>query len=144
MLSGVIKRVGENLKKSKIATKKESLKIKTLKMGWLRNFAWALTRRKPMDMDAQGPTDLKRCLNTLDLTAMGVGATLGFGLYVLSGEVAAMKAGPAVVLSFMIAAIASTFSALCYAEFAAKVPKSGSAYAYSYITVSFFGNSKSA
>ena len=54
---------------------------------------WALTRRKPMDMSEEAPTDLDRCLNTLDLTAMGVGATLGFGLYVLSGEVAAQKAG---------------------------------------------------
>uniref|UniRef100_A0A6G1S8A2 Low affinity cationic amino acid transporter 2 n=2 Tax=Aceria tosichella TaxID=561515 RepID=A0A6G1S8A2_9ACAR len=107
-------------------------------MGRLRRFVWALTRRKPMDVSDEAPTDLDRCLNTLDLTAMGVGATLGFGLYVLSGEVAALKAGPGVVLSFMIAAIASTSSALCYAEFAAKVPKSGSAYAYSYITVGEF------
>lgn len=105
-------------------------------MGKLRRFLWMLSRRKPMDVSEEAPTDLDRCLNTLDLTALGVGATLGFGLYVLSGEVAAQKAGPGVVLSFMIAAIASTFSALCYAEFAAKVPKSGSAYAYSYITVS--------
>ena len=52
-----------------------------------------LTRRKPMDVSEEAPTDLDRCLNTLDLTAMGVGATLGLGLYVLSGEVAAQKAG---------------------------------------------------
>jgi hypothetical protein len=62
-------------------------------MGRLRRFVWALTRRKPMDVSEEAPTDLNRCLNTLDLTAMGVGATLGFGLYVLSGEVAALKAG---------------------------------------------------
>lgn len=62
-------------------------------MGRLRRFVWALTRRKPMDISEDAPTDLDRCLNTLDLTAMGVGATLGFGLYVLSGEVAAQKAG---------------------------------------------------
>lgn len=62
-------------------------------MGKLSRFVWALTRRKPMDVSDEAPTDLNRCLNTLDLTAMGVGATLGFGLYVLSGEVAAQKAG---------------------------------------------------
>lgn len=62
-------------------------------MGRLRRFVWMLTRRKPMDISEEAPTDLDRCLNTLDLTAMGVGATLGFGLYVLSGEVAAQKAG---------------------------------------------------
>lgn len=62
-------------------------------MAKLRRFVWALTRRKPMDISDEAPTDLDRCLNTLDLTAMGVGATLGFGLYVLSGEVAAQKAG---------------------------------------------------
>lgn len=52
-----------------------------------------LTRRKPMEVSDDMPTDFHRCLNTLDLTAMGVGATLGFGLYVLTGEVAADKAG---------------------------------------------------
>lgn len=62
-------------------------------MGKLRRFLWALSRRKPMDVSDEAPTDLDRCLNTLDLTALGVGATLGFGLYVLSGEVAAQKAG---------------------------------------------------
>lgn len=62
-------------------------------MAWGRKLVWMLTRRKPMDVSEEAPTDLNRCLNTLDLTAMGVGATLGFGLYVLSGEVAAQKAG---------------------------------------------------
>lgn len=66
---------------------------KKLNMGRFRRFIWMLTRRKPMDVSERAPTDLDRCLNTLDLTAMGVGATLGFGLYVLSGEVAAQKAG---------------------------------------------------
>lgn len=69
-------------------------------MGRLRRFVWALTRRKPMDISEEAPTDLDRCLNTLDLTAMGVGATLGFGLYVLSGEVAAQKAGECLFACF--------------------------------------------
>lgn len=102
----------------------------------LRCFVNALTRKKPLD--CRTDTELNRCLSFTQLTALGVGSTLGLGLYVLAGQVASNKAGPAVVLSFALAALASLFSALCYAEFAGRVPRAGSAYAYSYISVGEF------
>ena len=78
---------------------------------------------------------LRRVLTAWDLTALGVGAIIGTGIFVLTGVAAATKAGPAIMLSFVFAGFACIFSALCYAEFAARLPISGSAYTYAYATI---------
>jgi len=80
-------------------------------------------------------TRLRRSLNTLDILFIGIGAIIGAGIFVLSGVAAAKHAGPAVVLSFVVAGFACGLAALCYAEFASMIPVSGSAYTYSYSTL---------
>jgi len=97
-----------------------------------------LFRRKSVtDLQAESLTDhsLKRALGPLNLVALGVGAIIGTGIFVLTGIAAATHAGPAVVLSFVAAGIASAFAALCYSEFASLVPMAGSAYTYGYATL---------
>ncbi|KAM4827811.1 cationic amino acid transporter 4 isoform 1-T3 [Thomomys bottae] len=100
----------------------------------LARFCQKLNRLKPLE-DSSMETSLRRCLSTLDLTLLGVGGMVGSGLYVLTGTVAKDIAGPAVLLSFAIAAVASLLAALCYAEFGARVPRTGSAYLFTYVSM---------
>src|ERR671918_729146 len=82
-----------------------------------------------------GGKALKRTLGPLDLTLLGIGAIIGTGIFVLTGTAAANQAGPGIVLSYVLAGLACGFAALCYAEFAAMIPISGSAYTYAYATL---------
>ncbi|GHO82872.1 amino acid permease [Dictyobacter formicarum] len=101
-----------------------------------RNSIW---RVKPVDVILKqgGETErsLKRTLGPLSITAMGIGAIVGTGIFVLTGVAAAKYAGPGLILSFIVAGIASGLAAICYAEFASSVPIAGSAYTYSYATL---------
>jgi APA family basic amino acid/polyamine antiporter len=95
----------------------------------------AFTRKKSIDQLQQeglSSSGLKRILGLWQLTSIGLGGIIGVGIFVLTGVAAAKHAGPAVVLSFLIAGLASAAAALCYAEFAGLIPVAGSAYTYSY------------
>ncbi|MFT9214624.1 amino acid permease [Liquorilactobacillus ghanensis] len=91
-----------------------------------------LFRRKNVDDLLAGATPLTRTLKTVDLTFLGIGAIIGTGIFVLTGK-GALTAGPALSVSFLLAAICCGFTGLCYAEFASMAPVAGSAYTYSYL-----------
>lgn len=90
---------------------------------------------EPVEGSLQGEATLKRTLTATQLVMLGIGAVIGAGIFVLTGHAAANHAGPAIVLSFVIAGVACAFAGLCYAEFAAMLPVSGSAYSYAYATL---------
>jgi basic amino acid/polyamine antiporter, APA family len=85
-----------------------------------------------------GHATLRRALGPMDLTLLGIGAVIGAGIFVLTGQAAAQYAGPAIVISFIIAGIGCLFAGLCYAEFASMIPIAGSAYTYAYATMGEF------
>ncbi|XP_055594778.1 cationic amino acid transporter 4 [Uranotaenia lowii] len=93
------------------------------------------TKQLPADLME---TPLNRCLNTFDITLLGIGHMVGAGIYVLTGTVAHEMAGPGIVLSFVLAGAVSMLAALCYAEFGTRVPKAGSAYVYTYVSIGEF------
>ena len=98
----------------------------------------ARTKKVKVDPDDLLNTQLRRCLTTFDITLIGISSTLGSGVYILTGEVSATKTGPSIIISITLACIASILSGLCYTEFAARVPKAGSAYVYSYVVIGEF------
>jgi APA family basic amino acid/polyamine antiporter len=85
--------------------------------------------------EAEGENRLRRVLGPISLTSLGVGAIIGAGIFVMTGRTAAVDAGPAVVLSYVVAGLGCALAALCYAEFAAAAPVAGSAYTYAYATL---------
>ena len=97
-----------------------------------------LFAKKPLKLllsEMESENRLKRVLGPVQLTSLGVGAIIGTGIFILTGQAAHDKAGPAITLSYAVAGIACIFAALCYAEFASMVPVAGSAYTYAYATL---------
>ena len=106
-------------------------------VGALRELTWG--RRKTVDDAVAGTQEegftLRRELNALDITVLGIGVIIGAGIFVLTGNAAATEAGPGIMLSFVLAGVICVLAALCYAELASMVPVAGSAYTFTYATL---------
>ncbi|XP_046546203.1 cationic amino acid transporter 4-like isoform X2 [Haliotis rubra] len=108
-------------------------------MGGAKDRLWFLLNRmkkKKVISEHDHSTELKRCLTTTHLTFMGVGCTVGVGIYVLVGVAAKEYAGPGVLLSFLMAGLVTVINAICFAEFGARIPKTGATYTYVYESAS--------
>jgi APA family basic amino acid/polyamine antiporter len=99
------------------------------------NQLFATKSLERVKQEMKGENRLKRVLGPVSLTALGIGAVIGAGIFVATGAAAREVAGPALMLSYVVAGITCVFAALCYAEFASMVPVAGSAYAYAYCTL---------
>src|SRR6476620_692048 len=95
-------------------------------------------REEHIGDDSSREAGLRRVLGPGQLVMLGVGAIIGTGIFVLTGQAAAANAGPAIVISMLVAGLVSALAALCYSEFAASVPVAGSAYTYAYVTLGEF------
>src|SRR6266851_8250733 len=101
----------------------------------LRKQLFARKTLERLHAEMEGENRLRRVLGPVGLTALGIGAIIGAGIFVTTGETAANKGGPAVMIAYAVAGLGCALAALCYAEFAAMVPVAGSAYTYAYATL---------
>src|SRR5262249_16646330 len=104
----------------------------------IRMAANQIFAKKPLEVllrEMEGENRLRRALGPVTLTSLGVGAIIGAGIFVLTGAAASEHAGPAIILSYVVAGVGCALAALCYAELAAMVPVAGSAYTYTYATL---------
>src|SRR5437588_7450018 len=101
----------------------------------LRQQLFARKSLERLHAEMMGENRLRRVLGPVGLTSLGIGAIIGAGIFVTTGEAAATRAGPAVMLSFVVAGLGCALAALCYAEFASLAPVAGSAYTYAYATL---------
>jgi APA family basic amino acid/polyamine antiporter len=102
---------------------------------WFWNQLFAKKSLETLHEEMVGENRLRRILGPINLTSLGIGAIIGAGIFVMTGRTAAADAGPAVIMSYVVAGIGCTLAALCYAEFASTVPVAGSAYTYAYATL---------
>ncbi len=107
-------------------------------MGLSTKKSMALLQQETVEETGSGEVQLRRTLTATNLVLLGIGAIIGAGIFVLTGTAAANYAGPAIVISFILAGLACTFAGLCYAEFASMIPIAGSAYTYGYATLGEF------
>src|SRR5436853_773400 len=99
------------------------------------NQLFARKSLETLKKEAEGENRLRRILGPIGLTSLGIGAIIGAGIFVMTGRAAAQDAGPAIMLSFVVAGLGCLFAALCYSEFASMAPVAGSAYTYAYATL---------